>query len=54
MWRLLELALLGISLIAVGIIVYGYYRTAAERRKATEHKDMESDLSDYLKNGRKE
>ena len=54
MWRLLELALLGVSLVAVGIIVYGYYRSAVKQRKAAEHKEMEGDLSDYLKNKRKE
>jgi hypothetical protein len=54
MLRWLELALLGISLVAVGAILYGYYRSARERRKAAEHKEMESDLSDYLKNKRKE
>ena len=54
MFRLIELALLIICLVAVGIIVYGYFRPVAARRKAERKKVLEQQVRDFLKQERKE
>ena len=54
LFRLLEVALLVVALVAVGIIICGYMKPVAERRKAKKREDLDRELSDYLKNERKE
>ena len=54
MFRLLEAALLVVCLIAVGAILYGYYKQAMEARKRRTSSDLDQELTSYLKNKRKE
>ncbi len=54
MFRLLQLSLLIVCLIAVAYILYGYYKGTTERRRQVRQKDLEGELTDYLKQQRKE
>lgn len=54
MFRIIELVLLVVCLVAVGIIVYGYMRPWAERRKAEKQRSLERQVAEFLKQERKE